>query len=118
MATGGDGAWVVRPAAPQDVDALTALATALGPGMTTLPADRKVLGEKIDGSVDTFAGRREPSAAQYLLVLEDTSAAGLLGVAAVYPSIGHPYGFFSYKVSQLVRRSRTLWRRTLTRQPR
>ena len=108
MARGGDGEWVVRPAAPQDVGALTALATALGPGMTTLPADERALGEKIEGSLETFAGRREPAAAQYLLVLEDGSRAGLLGVAAVYPSVGHPYGFFSYKVVQLVRRSRTL----------
>jgi arginine N-succinyltransferase len=101
-------AWVVRPAAPGDLGALTALATALGPGMTTLPADRKVLAEKIDGSTETFAGRREPTAAQYLLVLEDAAGGGLLGVAAVYPSVGHPYGFFSYKVSHLVRRSRRL----------
>jgi len=100
--------WVVRPAAPQDLGVLTELATALGPGMTTLPADQKVLGEKIENSVETFAGRREPSAAQYLLVLEDTARGGILGVAAVYPSVGHPYGFFSYKVSNLVRRSRKL----------
>jgi arginine N-succinyltransferase len=76
--------------------------------MTTLPADQRVLAEKIDGSIETFAGRRKPSAAQYLLVLEDITRAGLLGVAAVYPSVGHPYGFFSYKVSTLVRRSRKL----------
>jgi len=110
MAKAGVGDWVVRPAAPQDLGALTALATALGPGMTTLPADPRVLAEKIDASLETFAGRREPSAATYLLVLEGAGREGdgLLGVAAVYPSVGHPYGFFSYKVSQLVRRSRKL----------
>jgi arginine N-succinyltransferase len=108
MAKASVGEWVVRPAALRDLDALTGLARALGPGMTTLPADQKVLGEKIEGSMETFAGRREPPAAQYLLVLEDASRGGLLGVAAVYPSVGHPYGFFSYKVSTLVRRSRKL----------
>lgn len=108
MAKAHAGDWLVRPVAPQDLGVLTELATALGPGMTTLPADQKVLGEKIESSVETFAGKREPSAAQYLLVLEDVTGGGILGVAAVYPSIGHPYGFFSYKVSQLVRRSRKL----------
>jgi len=108
MAKASIGEWVVRPAAPQDLGALTGLARALGPGMTTLPADQKVLGEKIESSMETFAGRREPPAATYLLVLEEAGHEGLLGVAAVYPSVGHPYGFFSYKVSQLVRRSRKL----------
>ena len=108
MAKANAAQWVVRPVAPQDLGVVTELATALGPGMTTLPADRKVLSEKIESSVETFAGKREPSAAQYLLVLEDVSVGGILGVAAVYPSVGHPYGFFSYKVSHLVRRSRKL----------
>ena len=97
--------WVIRPARSADLNALVELAESLGPGMTTLPADRKTLAHKLDATVASFAGQIEGAEAQYLLVLEDSEATGLMGVSAVYPKIGHPFGFFSYHVDRLVQHS-------------
>lgn len=102
---------VVRPVCAGDMDALYELAEALGAGMTTLPADRDAIAAKLDASLSSFAGGRKPEEAQYLLVLEDLDSGRVDGIAAVYPSVGAPHGFFSYKVSRLTRRSRRLDRR-------
>jgi arginine N-succinyltransferase len=97
--------WIIRPARLDDLKALLELAESLGPGMTTLPADRKTLAGKLDATAASFAGQISGAEAQYLLVLEDSGAPGLMGVSAVYPKIGHPFGFFSYHVDRLVQHS-------------
>jgi arginine N-succinyltransferase len=98
---------VVRPIEAGDLAALIDLAESLGPGMTTLPADRMALGEKVERSVASFAGKVERAEAQYLLILEDDDGR-LLGTSALYPSVGAPYGFFSYKRLRLVQRSQAM----------
>lgn len=100
--------WVVRPVRCGDGDALYRLALAMGAGMTTFPADREALEEKIAASVASFEGRQTRIDAQYLLVLEDLASGELLGTAALYASVGHPFGFFSYKRIRLVQRSQGL----------
>lgn len=100
--------WVVRPIRTEDLAALVDLAQSLGPGMTTMPADRAVLAAKIEGSVASFAGRADRASTTYLLVLEDPESGTLLGTAALYPHVGAPYGFFSYKRLKLVQRSQAL----------
>lgn len=100
--------WAVRPVRGEDGDALYRLALSMGAGMTTFPADREALEEKIAASIDSFAGRRQRLDAHYLLVLEDLASGALLGTAAVYASVGQPFGFFSYKRIRLVQRSRTI----------
>jgi len=97
--------WVVRPVRQSDHDALSELATALGPGMTTLPDDRDALGEKIEASIASFERRLSADHAQFFMVLEDPESGAVLGTAAVYPSIGRPYGFFSYHVNRLIHHS-------------
>ncbi|HEY1144990.1 MAG TPA: arginine N-succinyltransferase [Allosphingosinicella sp.] len=100
--------WLIRPVRIADLEAVTALAEALGPGMTTLPADRTAIAGKIEHSVATFAGAAQSADAQYLLVLEDQGSGNVLGTAAIYPSIGSPYGFFSYRITRLVQHSQEL----------
>lgn len=102
--------WAVRPAGAGDLDALVALAEALGPGMTTLPPDRAVIARKIEHSESTFAGR-ESEESQYVLVLEEQREGRVIGIAGVYPRIGDRHGFFSYKLTKLVQRSELLGRR-------
>ncbi|WEK42000.1 MAG: arginine N-succinyltransferase [Candidatus Sphingomonas colombiensis] len=97
--------WIVRPVKTDDIDALFALAEALGPGMTTFPANRDTLSAKIEAAVASFAGTASRQDAQYLMALEDAETGTLLGVSAVYPQIGHPFGFFSYHVDRLVNHS-------------
>ncbi|MEQ1488990.1 MAG: arginine N-succinyltransferase [Terricaulis sp.] len=97
---------VVRPIVPEDGAALMALAESLGPGMTTLPADRGVLQRKAENSKASF--RNETcDEVQYLLGLCELCAPQrLLGVAGIYPNVGEKYGFFSYRIGSLVQRSR------------
>jgi arginine N-succinyltransferase len=97
--------WVVRAITHQDIDALYMLAQSLGVGMTTMPANREALAQKVDRAVSSFAGQQCGADAQYLLVLEDTESGVLLGVSAVYPKIGVPFGFFSYHVDRHVQHS-------------
>lgn len=100
--------WIVRPADLKDLDAIFALAQALGSGMTTLPADRTALAKKLEASGGSFAGTLSGEDAQYLLVLEDTDTGAALGIAGVYPRVGLPGGFFSFRVERLVHYSPTL----------
>lgn len=97
--------WSVRPSKHEDLDAILTLAASLGAGMTTLPNDRDTIAAKIDASVDSFSRKVQDTDAQYLLVLENVENGQILGVSAVYPSIGHPYGFFSYHIDRLVAHS-------------
>ena len=48
----------IRPARSSDVDALLDLAERVGPGMTTLPANREVLAQRAAISQESFAGER------------------------------------------------------------
>ncbi len=100
--------WAVRPIETGDLDALIDLAESLGPGMTTLPADRDSLAAKVEGSVASFRGTIDRGDAHYLLVLADPESGALLGTAALYPHVGAPYGFFSYKRLKHVQRSQAL----------
>jgi arginine N-succinyltransferase len=97
----------VRPVETRDLDDIVALAESLGPGMTTLPPDRAALGEKIERSVASFAGRIDRADAHYLLVLQE-EAGTVLGTSALYSHVGAPYGFFSYKRLRLVQRSQAV----------
>jgi len=98
--------YLVRPVAADDVSSLLELAAALGPGMTTLPADGAVLARKAENSAASFRGEASDDP-QYLLGLcEVETPSRLLGVAGVYPGVGARFGFFSYHVGSLVQRSR------------
>lgn len=97
--------WAIRPVTTADEAALLTLAEALGSGMTTFPPDPATLAEKAAAAQASFAGAARGSAAQYLMALEDLTSGQVLGVSAVYPEIGRPFGFFSYHVDRLVQHS-------------
>jgi arginine N-succinyltransferase len=98
----GQSMWVVRPVVEDDINALVDLAGSLGSGMTTFPPDRATLRRKVELAIASFGGQLAPKHAAYLMALEDNESQQLLGVSAVYPSIGKPFGFFSYHVDRLV----------------
>lgn len=100
--------WLIRPIAPSDLDGLEALAGELGPGMTTLPADRGALARKIERSVASFASADGTDADGYLLVLVDRDTDVLIGCAGIYPRVGDPHGFFSYRRARQVHHCRPL----------
>ncbi|MFW2381692.1 MAG: arginine N-succinyltransferase [Acidimicrobiales bacterium] len=100
--------WLIRPAHTADTDAVLLLASSMGPGMTTFPADRNVIAAKVENAAASFAGDVGGADAQYLLVMEDTDTGSILGVSAVYPEIGQPFGFFSYHMDRLVQHAPTI----------
>jgi arginine N-succinyltransferase len=100
--------WVIRPARRSDTDAVLALASALGPGMTTFPADPDVIATKVETAAMSFSGELIGADAQYLMVMQDSGSDSILGVSAVYPGIGQPFGFFSYHVDRLVQHAPTI----------
>lgn len=102
--------WVIRPARVGDIDPLVSLARALGPGMTTLPADAETIAGKVRSSIATF-GDAPCEDRQYILVLEERETGRVLGLSGVYPRVGEAHGFFSYKLTRLVQRSVSLKRR-------
>ncbi len=101
---------VIRASRPADIDVLVELARSVGPGMTTFPADADTIARKLECSAQAFAGHADPADSQFLLVLEEVDSGRVMGTAALYPSIGWPFGFFSYKVNRLVHRSSSLGR--------
>lgn len=101
---------LVRPVQRGDIDALYSVADAIGKGMTTFPADRDTIAAKVEASIATFDLELEGPERQMLLVLEDfeQGSAQVTGVSAVYPQIGHPYGFFSFHIDRLIQFSSSL----------
>ncbi len=99
---------VVRPAGPSDLDSLLELAHLSGPGFTSLPEDADQLGERLDLSRDSFAGRIEPQDCWYTVMLEDTETGDVDGVASVKAAVGLKRPFFSFRVVNHTQSSPTL----------
>ncbi len=100
---------VVRPARPDDIDALTELAEASGPGMTNLPVDRSLLDEKIERSLRSFEAAIEaPGDESYLLLMEDLVEARIVGSCAIFASVGLERPFYSFRVINLTHTSQEL----------
>ena len=63
--------FYVRPIARDDLPAVLALSERTGTGLTTLPANRERLAERIERSLASFAGDAERADACYVFVLVD-----------------------------------------------
>ncbi|QNQ10815.1 arginine N-succinyltransferase [Sphingomonas alpina] len=102
-----DSEIVIRAAGPADIDAFMRLATTVGKGMTNLPADKAVLLAKLDASVARLADGHDgvdPTPIWLALEIDGT----VMGAAALFPSIGNDWPFYSYKRSNLRNRSLAL----------
>lgn len=94
--------FIIRPIREDDLDRLVELAASIeGGGMTTLPADRDVLAEKIRLSTENFAKEiTQPGPETYLLVLEDTETGRVGGTAAIFARIGIDKAFYTYSLTK------------------
>lgn len=93
---------IVRPVAVSDIDGVLELAKQAYPGMTTLPPDRSVLGDKIEASVESIAKNNDqPLNETYFLVMEDLEAQSIVGTAAVIACLGAHDEFYSYKLNKV-----------------
>jgi arginine N-succinyltransferase len=96
---------VIRPVRHSDLDALYQLAQEAGHGLTTLPADKGRLEEKIVASNAAFSKAvEEPFDEYYLFVLEDASGQ-VIGTSALEAAVGMKQPFYTYKVGIVVHSS-------------
>ncbi|SFV00421.1 arginine N-succinyltransferase [Pseudoduganella namucuonensis] len=96
---------IVRPAAPTDLDAVLELARQIGPGMTTLKADRGALERRLEIASASFAGTAAPIECDYLFVMEDCATGRVGGVCAIKRSVGLDEPFYSYRLGTMIHSS-------------
>ncbi len=99
---------IVRPIAANDLEALFALASKTGVGITTLPADRAQLKKRIDASLDSFAGTADKAEEIFVFVLEDISTKRMVGTCAIAAAVGLRQPWYSYRVGLVVHASQEL----------
>ncbi|MFL6708104.1 MAG: arginine N-succinyltransferase [Massilia sp.] len=99
---------VVRAIEPTDLDALLAMASQVGSGMTTLKPDRKMLGDRVDVAVASFAETIAPEKRDYMFVMEDTATGKMAGICAIKSAVGLNEPFYNYRIGTLVHSSREL----------
>jgi arginine N-succinyltransferase len=101
----------VRPAHPDDLDALYEMAKLAGSGFTNLPPDRGALGAKLAESEVAFA--RSDDALhddRYMLMLEDAATGRVAGTAQILARVGETHPFYSYRRGTLTQHSAELGR--------
>ncbi|HEX7640821.1 MAG TPA: arginine N-succinyltransferase [Burkholderiaceae bacterium] len=99
---------VVRAIAERDIDGLLDLAGRVGGGMTTLKADRGMLGKRVDVACASFAESIAPEQRDYMFVMEDTATGALAGVCAIKAAVGLEEPFYNYRIGTLVHSSKEL----------
>lgn len=87
--------FIIRPVRHDDLSQLVDLAKQFN--LLNLPGDKKVIGEKIDRSEHSFAGKLEKYQAEYLFVVEDMEERAVVGSSLVIAKHGSeevPHSFF------------------------
>jgi arginine N-succinyltransferase len=96
---------IVRNARADDLEAVFELARQIGPGMTTLKADRAALERRLEIVGASFAGTASAAESDYLFVLEDTQNGRVGGVCAIKGAVGLDEPFYNYRVGTLIHSS-------------
>lgn len=97
----------IRPVTMKDHADLLALAQEAGSGMTSLPADKEVLREKIARAEASFKGDKKWKGDEaFLFVLEDSETNKPVGTSGMVAHVGIKYPFYSYKLSTIVQASK------------
>jgi len=100
--------FVVRPIARDDLPAVLALSERTGTGLTTLPASRERLAERIEASIASFARQAKRADECYMFVLEDAVERRVVGISAIEAAVGLDEPWYNYRVGTLVHASRAL----------
>lgn len=83
-----------------DVTGLTQLAATVEGFMTTMPRDKTTMQTRIQAAVDSIEKTiKEPSDEVYLFVLEENKK--IIGISAVYATVGIDRPFYNYRVTRL-----------------
>jgi len=100
---------LLRASTPDDLDALVRIAGASAIGITTLPADRAQLADKLARSAQAFATADDASGEEaYLFVLEDLRDGSVVGTSGIAASAGFADRFYSYRNEMVVHASKAL----------
>jgi arginine N-succinyltransferase len=100
---------VIRPVADGDLEGLFDLAGLAGVGLTTLPRDRALLGNRIRKSLDSFKTQADrPAGESYLLVMEDCQSRRVVGTCGIVSKVGGFEPFYSYKVESVLFESKVI----------
>jgi arginine N-succinyltransferase len=104
--------YVVRAAAPGDLEDFKQLRERAGPGFTSLMVTDAALAEKLDISAASFAASPAmPSAERYLLALEHVESGRVVGCCQVKATIGAAPPFFNFRILQIAQASAAAQRR-------
>lgn len=101
--------FYVRPICETDLDEVFKLAQKTGPGMTSLPTDKKLLEAKIQDSVNSFQiTPTQPRNEAYRFVLVNSKDQNIHGISAIRARIGGFEPFYSYQIKTAVHESKEL----------
>jgi arginine N-succinyltransferase len=100
--------FYVRPIARDDLPAVLALSERTGAGLTTLPANRDRLSERIGRSLASFDGGASRADACYVFVLVESASSKVVGIAAIEAAVGLKEPWYNYRVGTIVHASRAL----------
>lgn len=93
---------VIRPIKVTDLPAIMQIAGEVVVGFTSLPRDEPTLKAKIDRSIASFAGQNPVAERLFFFILEEAETKEVMGTAAIEVSVGHPFPFYSYKISHIL----------------
>ena len=101
--------YVVRPVEATDIPALEAMATAVTPGVHTLPRTRATIERAVERSIVSFKAQPDmPTEESYFFVLESMSDKAIVGTAAIAATAGSSGTFFAFRNDVLNQVSRDL----------
>jgi arginine N-succinyltransferase len=101
--------YVVRPVEVADIPALEAMATALTPGVHTLPRTRATIERAVEHSIASFHAQPDmPTEESYFFVLESPADGAIAGTAAISATAGSSGTFFAFRNDVLSQVSRDL----------
>lgn len=99
----------VRPSRPGDLPGIEKLVHESAAPLSTLPAHRDKLAEKIDLSMRSFAGETALKGRErFLFVMEDVEAQEILGTSGIDAHAGNGTPFYSYRRDALYHSSQQL----------
>ncbi len=97
---------IIRPVAESDLDDLAGLAEAASFGLTSLPKDRELLGERISQSCRDFRwSPRKPRGELYLFVMEHIETGRIVGTSCIVSKVGGFEPFYAYRIETCVHES-------------
>ena len=100
---------VLRPATPDDLEALYELAKLTGGGFTNLPPDRASLARKLERSSAALARTGDEHGDDlFVMVLENSETGQVRGTCQLFTAVGQHWPFYSYRIGALTQYSKEL----------